>query len=418
MDKNIIYLSNLFNTTFKSELNIDSLKDFLKRYIESEYLNDSFLFKNLDLSKIDLIKSEVCYDFDYKKYINFKILDKAPTFVFFNDNLILTENLNDSIYFDSFDFFDDNFIKNVSFFNDEFVLKNLNIFHVINTLFYKKLRYFCVSNNYLNNKPLYILNFFNDDYKSNFYFPRIFFKVKDNSNLNIFDYVNNMSKNSFVNYNTYLLLENNSKVNYFSLNDSDFNSLNSYSFYSKIYNNSFLSYNNHSFGSKFFKTNCYFFLFDFFSKVISNFVRVLKNKSKNDINSKMYHCGTNSFSRVFFKSVLSDFSSCDFNGLIDVNFDVLNSDGGLICKSLLLDELSNIKMVPELAIRNNELKCFHGATIGFLDENVIFYLMSRGFSIKECIAFLINAFLNDIINDSSLSNFNICDFLFNKYYKY
>lgn len=418
MDNNIFYLGNLFNNLTKSELDIDVLKIFFNKYLESDYLNDSFLLNNIDFSCIDSVVTKHNFGFDYRNYVKFDIIDGSPICVFLNDHLILTENFNTNIVLNTFDYFDNNFIKNILFFNDECILKNLNIFFIINILFYKKISYFSILNDNFNNKPIYILNFFNNDYKGNFYSPRSFLKIENCSNLNVFNYVNNMSDKVFVNYNTYMCVEKYSKVNYFFLNESILNSFNTYSIYSKIYNNSFLSYNNHSFGSTNSKTNCYFFLFDVFSKVTANFARLLKFKSKNDITTKVYHYGNNTFSRVLFKSVLSDFSMCNFNALIDVDFNFNNSDGGVFCKSLLLDNFSSINMLPELAIKNNDVKCFHGATVGFLEEEVLFYLMSRGFSKDECINLLIQAFLNDIIYDVSLHYFNIFVFLFEKYYKY
>lgn len=418
MDNNIFYLSNLFNNLSKSELDIDVVKVFFNKYLESDYLNESFLIKNIDFSSNDSIVTRQNFSFDYKNYINFDIINGSSIFVFLNDNLVLIENLNSNIVLNTFDYFDNNFIKNVLFFNDECVLKNLNIFFIINILFYKKIRYFSFLNDNFNNKPVYILNFFNNDYEHKFYSPRTFFKIKNCSNLNILNYVNNMSDNLFVNYNNYMHLEKYSNVNYFFLNESNPSSFNTHSIYSKIYNNSSLNYNDHSFGCTNSKTNCYFFLFDAFSKVAVNVARLLKFKSKNDITTKVYHYGNNSVSRVLFKSVLSDFSICNFNALIDVDFNFYNSDGGVVCKSLLLDNFSNINMFPDLAIKNNDVKCFHGATVGFLEEEVLFYLMSRGFSKDECVNLLIHAFLNDIIYDASLNYFNVFGFLFEKYYKY
>lgn len=418
MDNNIVYLNNFFNTLLHSELDVNLLKNFFSKYVESEYLNDSFLLNSIDFSCIDFASEKINVNFDYKSYVNFSILDGSPILVFLNDNLILTKNISKNISFNTFNFFDENFIKNILFFNDECIIKNLNIFSVLNILFYKKINYFVINGDNFDNKPLYILKFFNDDYKCNLYFPRMFLKVENCSNLNVFDYLNNISNNIFVNYNTYMSLEKESKVNYFFLNESNLKSFNTNSFYNKIYDNSFLNYNNHSFNSLNSKTNCYFFLLGVFSKVFSNFARLLKFKSRNDIMAKVYHYEKSSFSRVFFKSVLSDFSVCNFDALIDVEFDVCDTDSGVVCKSLLLDNSSNVNMFPNLSIKNNDVKCFHGATVGFLEEEVLFYLMSRGFSKDECVHFLVHAFLNDIIYDSSLYFFNVFDFLFEKYYKF
>lgn len=417
MDSNIVYLNNLFNTAIKTEFNVDFLKKFLKNYIESEYLNDSFLLKSIDISN-NIKENSLQSDFNYKKYINFNIMHDSPLVVFYNDNIVLTENFKENICFENFSFSDDLMIKDISFFNNESIYNNINIFHIINFLFYKKIRFFNINNDNFYDKPLYILNFFDDSGCSKYFFPRFFFKIKNCLNYNVLNYFYNFSKNVFVNTSTYMSLEEKCSVNYLSLTDTNLDSLNASSFYAKVHNSSALNYNDHFFGDSKNKTNCYFFLLDPFAKVIANFIRLLKNKSEKNVNSKVYHYGDNTFSRVYFKSVLSNFASCKFHGLIDVDFNFFNSDSGLICKSLLLDNTSFIEMLPELAIKNNDVKCFHGATVGFIEEELLFYLMSRGFSKDESTFFLVNAFFNDILYDSSLSYFNIFNFLFNKYYKY
>lgn len=417
MDSNIVYLNNLFNTAIKTEFNVDFLKKFLKNYIESEYLNDSFLLKSIDISN-NIKENSLQSDFNYKKYINFNIIHDSPLVVFYNDNIVLTENFKENICFENFSFSDDLMIKDISFFNNESIYNNINIFHIINFLFYKKIRFFNINNDNFYDKPLYILNFFDDSVCSKYFFPRFFFKIKNCLNYNVLNYFYNFSKNVFVNTSTYMSLEEKCSVNYLSLTDTNLDSLNASSFYAKVHNSSSLNYNDHFFGDSKNKTNCYFFLLDPFAKVIANFIRLLKIRSEKNVNSKVYHYGDNTFSRVYFKSVLSNFASCKFHGLIDVDFNFFNSDSGLICKSLLLDNTSFIEMLPELAIKNNDVKCFHGATVGFIEEELLFYLMSRGFSKDESTFFLVNAFLNDILYDSSLSYFNIFNFLFNKYYKY
>ncbi len=416
MDSNIIYLSNLFTSTFKSEFSTDLLKSFLKNYIELEYLNDSFLLKSIDISN-NIKKNCFHGNFDYRKYINFDIITDSPLVVFFNDDIILIENLEKNISFENFSVLNDFSLNILSLFNDENIYKNINIFHMINFLFYKKLKYFHINNDNYYNKPLYILNFFDDNFLVKNFFPRFFFKIQNCLNYNIFNYIHNFSKDVFVNTSSYMLLEKKSVVNYLSLTESGTESLNASSFYAKLYENSILNYNDHFFGGSKNKTNCYFFLLDRFAKILANFTRLLNLKSEKNVNSKVYHYGDNTFSRVYFKAVLSNFSSCKFHGLIDVDFNFFNSDSGLICKSLLLDNTSFIEMLPELAIKNNEVKCFHGATVGFIEEELFFYLMSRGLSKDESVNFLVNAFLNDILYDSSLSYFSIFNFLFNKYYK-
>ena len=66
-------------------------------------------------------------------------------------------------------------------------------------------------------------------------------------------------------------------------------------------------------------------------------------------------------------------------------------------KSLLLDKDAEFDAKPELEIYADDVKCSHGSTSGNLDENSIFYLMSRGLSYKQSKKLLVDGFLNDAI---------------------
>ena len=81
-------------------------------------------------------------------------------------------------------------------------------------------------------------------------------------------------------------------------------------------------------------------------------------------------------------------------------------------RSLLLDDISKANNKPELEIYADDVKCSHGSTSGNLDENSIYYLMTRGLTKKESTKLLINGFLNDIIDE--IKNETIRKFVENK----
>ena len=65
-------------------------------------------------------------------------------------------------------------------------------------------------------------------------------------------------------------------------------------------------------------------------------------------------------------------------------------------KNLLLSEASRINTAPQLEILADDVKCRHGATIGHLDEDALFYMRSRGISDPEARAMLMKGFLQDV----------------------
>jgi Fe-S cluster assembly protein SufD len=414
MNKNINFFNQMLDECKLFDINISLVKNFLSSYFIKDYMDDSFFLKSIDFSRLNFEKFFFDYSFDYKKYIDFDIASDSQVIVFLNGNLLFVKNLDYGVFLNSFVKNDSEFLLKKFIENDDFLLKNLNFFYILNTLFYKFFNYICVSDKSVITKPLYILNFFNEFYSNSLFSPRTFLKVSKNVSINILEFYLNLSKNSFVNSNTFLYVDSNSKVNFNLINDSS--GYVSHFFYSKLSSYSKLLYNSHSFGINFFKENCYFALLDSFSELYFKGGNFLKKNSYNDFLIKVFHLTSNTFSRVLFKSITAENSNCSFYGLIDVENNIFGIDAGLNCSGLLLSESSCMKMLPELSIRSNDVKCFHGAALGFLDDNIIFYIMSRGFSFDDCVSLLVNSFLLELIDVDNffLKNFIYC--LFKKYY--
>ncbi len=106
------------------------------------------------------------------------------------------------------------------------------------------------------------------------------------------------------------------------------------------------------------------------------------------------HCA----SREFYKGVLDGKSTAVFNGKIIVRKDAQKTDSKQSDKNLLLSEDAVINTKPQLEIYADDVKCTHGATIGQIDAEAIFYLRSRGIGVEEARNLLIVAFGNEVID--------------------
>ena len=106
------------------------------------------------------------------------------------------------------------------------------------------------------------------------------------------------------------------------------------------------------------------------------------------------HCS----SRELYKGVLDGKSTGVFNGKIVVRKDAQKTDSKQSNKNLLLAEDCVINTKPQLEIYADDVKCTHGATIGQIDAESIFYLRSRGIALEEARTMLTQAFANDVIN--------------------
>jgi Fe-S cluster assembly protein SufD len=106
------------------------------------------------------------------------------------------------------------------------------------------------------------------------------------------------------------------------------------------------------------------------------------------------HCG----SHEVYKGILGGTSRAVFNGKIIVRQDAQKTDAKQTNRALLLTDGATINTKPQLEIFADDVKCTHGAAIGQLDDDAIFYLRARGLNYAEARDMLIHAFAGDILN--------------------
>ncbi|TAK64294.1 MAG: Fe-S cluster assembly protein SufD, partial [Bacteroidetes bacterium] len=117
-----------------------------------------------------------------------------------------------------------------------------------------------------------------------------------------------------------------------------------------------------------------------------------------DNHTTIDHAMPNCESHELYKSILDGKARGVFNGKIFVRKDAQKTDAKQTNKTLLLSEDATIDTKPQLEIFADDVKCTHGATVGQLDENQIFYLRTRGFSNELARDVLTTAFANDVID--------------------
>ncbi|MFC2136537.1 Fe-S cluster assembly protein SufD [Bacteroidota bacterium] len=109
------------------------------------------------------------------------------------------------------------------------------------------------------------------------------------------------------------------------------------------------------------------------------------------------HLKPNCLSNQLFKGVLNDYSTGAFNGKIYVAKDAQKTEAYQSNNNILLTNDAKMNSKPQLEIYADDVKCSHGATVGQLDEDAMFYLRSRGIDEKEARLMLMNGFANDVI---------------------
>lgn len=111
------------------------------------------------------------------------------------------------------------------------------------------------------------------------------------------------------------------------------------------------------------------------------------------------HAYPNCTSNQLFKGVLDDMSTGAFNGRIFVHKDAQGTLAYQKNNNILLTDDAKMDTKPQLEIYADDVKCSHGATIGQLDENALFYLRSRGISKREARLMLMFGFAHEVIQN-------------------
>nr|WP_218061575.1 Fe-S cluster assembly protein SufD [Ameyamaea chiangmaiensis] len=128
-----------------------------------------------------------------------------------------------------------------------------------------------------------------------------------------------------------------------------------------------------------------------------NAAQLLDGAQHADLTSVITHGAPGCVSRQTVKNVLSGRAHGVFQGKIYVDRVAQKTDGYQMNQALLLSDGAQIDAKPELEIYADDVKCSHGATVGALDDEQLFYLRSRGIPDAEARAILVRAFLLDAV---------------------
>lgn len=236
-----------------------------------------------------------------------------------------------------------------------------------------------ISNNIVLDKPIYLNN--NKNLNINII-------INNNSKVDIIDHKDNIKLNK----NTNILCKDNTAINYYLIQDNttatvninqNTNSHAVINLLSSNLNNNKLQLN-----------------INLLNKLAKTYVNALQNTKQNitnQINLLINHLSADCSSYTITRSIAADKSAASITGKILVNKQANNTCADLQNKSLLLSKYATINSCPELDIYNQDVICSHGASIGHLDQDALFYMQARGINIKLAKKLLLQAFIEPII---------------------
>jgi Fe-S cluster assembly protein SufD len=116
-----------------------------------------------------------------------------------------------------------------------------------------------------------------------------------------------------------------------------------------------------------------------------------------DHETSQNHLAPNTTSDLLFKGALTDSSRTVWRGMIYVAKDAIKTDGYQANRNLILSENARADSIPGLEILTDDVRCTHGATVGKIDQDLIFYLESRGIPREEAEKLVIEGFFEPVL---------------------
>ena len=274
-----------------------------------------------------------------------------------------------------------------------------NPFMVLNTAFAQNGIFIHVPDGLVVDRPVHILNITHTEEEPIVISPQKIIVAGENSKLTIIETyhpLTNSQQTYFTNTVTQLVLKRNAIVDHYRIQDEGENAF--------FINNTEVeqmrdsTYSSYivDLGGKLVRNNLSSILKD--SGTMTNFYGIYVGINKQHIDNQTFidHAYPNCNSNELYKGILTDSAKGVFNGKIMVRPDAQKTNAFQKNHSLVLSKAASMNSKPQLEIFADDVKCSHGATIGQLNEDALYYMRSRGLSKKEAISVLKQAFLTEI----------------------
>jgi len=128
---------------------------------------------------------------------------------------------------------------------------------------------------------------------------------------------------------------------------------------------------------------------------------------KFDHHTYHHHRAPNTYSDIDFKVMLKQKAASAYTGLIRIERDAPNCEAYQENRNLLLNEGTKAESIPELEILNDQVRCTHGATMGPVDPEMIFYLRSRGYSERQAVSSIVHGFVEPTLSKMQANIANV-----------
>lgn len=136
------------------------------------------------------------------------------------------------------------------------------------------------------------------------------------------------------------------------------------------------------------------------SEALMNGAYFCGSKQTINLDTQQNHIASNAHSNLLYKGAAVGNGKAIWEGMIYVDPLAQRTDSYQTNRNLILDEKAEIKTIPGLEINANDVSCSHGATVGRLNDDELFYLESRGIPLKEAEKMIVEGFFSEVLRNS------------------
>lgn len=221
--------------------------------------------------------------------------------------------------------------------------------------------------------------------------------IEPNSKIDFIEEYSNTGEEQFNSCITEVFANPNSKINFYHLNRWTKNVHNFTNIIGTLERDSSLNWISGCFGGKLNRLKIDTIFAGQGSECNNIGVFLGKGKEHIDVTTNMFHNVQNTTNEVVFDGILKDESTSVYRGLIKIEKEAQKTYSYLQNHILKLGTKTIANSIPSLKIEANDVKASHGATIGQIDEEHLFYLMARGLSMQEAEKLIVEGFFEPVI---------------------
>ncbi len=281
-------------------------------------------------------------------------------------------------------------------------IKYENGFIALNTAFADEGVFISIPDNVVLEHPIHILNVNGSEKEKVLSQPRNIIIAGKNSSATIIETYNNSDeKPGFTNAITEVFAGEGSNIQFFKLQDENNSSFHISRIQAEQKKNSVFTIYTVTTGGSLVRNDINTLLNDEGCETHLFGLYLSDGKQHIDNHTLIDHAKPHCMSNELYKGVLNGKSHAVFNGKVFVRPDAQKTNAYQSNKNILLTREASVDTKPQLEIYADDVRCTHGATVGQLDDESVFYLQSRGIPKAEAVRILIHAFANDIFENIS-----------------